>query len=115
MTKNLFQCPDDLPREDEFFDELLTGDDVRVERIVSHGHRTPEGEWYDQEQDEWVVLLQGESTLAWADGSTTDLEAGDAVYIPAHKKHRVASTTDDPPCVWLAVHGDLNVEDENHS
>lgn len=115
MVRNLFDWPDDLPRDKELFDELLTGDDVRVERIVSHGHETPEGDWYDQDTDEWVVLIQGRATLAWADETTTELEAGDAVFIPAHRRHRVASTTSDPPCVWLAIHGDLKRDDDGTS
>ncbi len=104
---NVFHIPDNLPQENEFFEELVNGNEVRVERIISHGHTTPEGEWYDQDTDEWVVLLQGESTLEWRDGSQIQLAAGDALFIPAHCRHRVSSTTENPPCIWLAIHGNL--------
>jgi cupin 2 domain-containing protein len=107
MTKyNLFDIPADLP-EDEFFERLAHGPSVRIERIISHGHTTPEGQWYDQPEAEWVVLLQGEATLAFDDGSQTELGAGDAVFIEAHRRHRVVRTTSKPPCVWLAVHGEM--------
>jgi cupin 2 domain-containing protein len=97
--------PAELPGDDEFFEVLARGEDVRVERIISHGHTTPDGEWYDQEDGEWVVLLQGEATLLWEDGSTTELGAGEAVFIEAHRRHRVVRTSSEPPCIWLAVHG----------
>ncbi len=105
--QNLFDIPAELPGDDEFFETLAGGDDLRIERIISHGHTTPEGQWYDQAMDEWVVLLQGEATLQWEDGRSTELAAGDAVFIAAHRRHRVVRTTRQPPCVWLAVHGHL--------
>jgi len=77
---------------------------VRIERIVSRGHTTPEGQWYDQDADEWVALLQGEASIAYADGTTAKLAAGDWICLPAHCRHRVASTSSEPPAIWLAVH-----------
>ena len=106
-TDNLFELPDELPSDDEFLEVLAAGEGLRIERIISHGHTTPKGQWYDQKTDEWVLLLQGEATLEWGDGEVTRLEAGDAVFIAAHRRHRVASTTSDPPCIWLAVHGKM--------
>ena len=105
---NVFELPDGLPGKAEFVEVLAGGDGMRVERIVSHGHTTPDGEWYDQEADEWVSLLQGEATLVWADGSKTELEAGDSLFIEAHRRHRVAWTSREPPFIWIAVHGDLS-------
>jgi cupin 2 domain-containing protein len=106
-TFNVFGMPEGLPGREEFFEVLARGDTVCVERIISHGHTTPAGTWYDQEQDEWVVLLQGQATIEWEDGSTTGLGAGDAVLIESRHKHRVARTSSEPPCVWLAVHGNM--------
>lgn len=107
-TDTLFKLPEGLPNDDEFFEVLASGDGLRIERIISHGHTTPAGEWYDQDTDEWVVLLQGEATLEWEHGEPTRLSAGSAVFIAAHQRHRVTATTSDPPCVWLAVHGQMN-------
>jgi cupin 2 domain-containing protein len=100
---NLF---DDLatPGGGERFDELLAGPGARIERIVSAGQATPEGEWYDQPGDEWVVLLAGRATLLFDRGARVELEPGDWLLIPAHARHRVETTSADPSCVWLAVH-----------
>lgn len=92
----------------EHFEVLAAGKDIRIERIISTGQTTPDGEWYDQRQDEWVILLQGEAKLAYEDGSTRALKSGDYVFIPAHQKHRVEYTSVEPPCVWLAIHADLD-------
>ncbi len=77
--------------------------EVRIERIVSHGHASPEGFWYDQDQDEWVVVLKGQARLRFQDGQI-ELKPGDFVNIPARKKHRVEWTTPHEPTIWLAVH-----------
>ncbi len=102
MTGNLFaDLPVHLP--DELFATLLAAANVRIERIVSHGHTSPEGFWYDQEQHEWVVVLKGAARLRF-ENDTVEMRPGDFVSIPAHKKHRVEWTTPDEPTVWLAVH-----------
>jgi cupin 2 domain-containing protein len=78
---------------------------VRIERIVSTGQASPPGFWYDQPDDEFVVLLTGGARLRFEDGEVTlDMKPGDWVEIPAHVRHRVESTQADPPTVWLAVH-----------
>jgi cupin 2 domain-containing protein len=104
---NLFELPKPLPTE-EWVETLAAGAENRIERIISTGQTTPVGQWYDQPQDEWVILLQGEARLSYADGSEQCLGAGDYVLIPAHRQHRVAYTSSDPPCIWLAVHGAIN-------
>lgn len=91
----------------ERVDNLLVGSDWRVERIVSWGDVTPEGEWYDQETDEWVVVVRGAASLCVeVDGKprTWGLGPGDSCFLPAHCRHRVGWTAPDEPTVWLAVH-----------
>lgn len=100
---NIFKLPQALPAA-EYFEPLLSNPHILIERIISTGQTTPPDQWYDQERDEWVVLLQGEATLGYGDGSTKVLTAGDWVLIPAHQKHRVEYTSVNPPCIWLAVH-----------
>jgi cupin 2 domain-containing protein len=100
---NLFALPP-LPTVSEIVDTLLAGECLRIERIVSTGQTTPAGKWYDQEGDEWVVLLRGDAELAFDDGTRCRLAAGDYLYIPAHQRHRVEYTSTSPPCIWLAVH-----------
>ncbi|MBW4651429.1 MAG: cupin domain-containing protein [Kastovskya adunca ATA6-11-RM4] len=103
---NIFHLPTELSAE-ELFEPLVSGEAVLIERIISTGQTTPEGEWYDQERYEWVILLQGEAKLTYLDGSSISLQAGDYVLIPAHQKHRVEHTSAEPPCIWLAVHANL--------
>jgi len=98
---NLFaDLPPHLPQE--VVHTLLTAAQVRIERIVSHGHASPEGFWYDQEQNEWVVVLKGAVRLRFEDG-TIEMKPGDFVNIPAHKRHRVEWTTPVEPTIWLGV------------
>lgn len=103
---NIFVLPEKLPSE-ELFEAILPDKGLLIERIISSGQVSPPGFWYDQDRDEWVVLLQGEAVLAWEDGRRRKLEPGDWAFIPAHVKHRVEYTSSEPPCIWLAVHGQL--------
>lgn len=94
--------------EEELHETLLQDDKrgILIERIISSGQASPPGFWYDQQQDEWVVLLQGRAGLAWDDGRAITLQKGDWVFIPAHTRHRLEWTSREPPCIWLAVHLD---------
>jgi cupin 2 domain-containing protein len=87
----------------ELFTTLVEADSVRIERIVTHGHSSPEGFWYDQDWHEWVVVLQGAARLRFED-EVVEMLPGHFLNIPAHRKHRVEWTTPDDPTVWLAVH-----------
>lgn len=100
---NLFEnLPSHLP--EELVEVLGKNESVRIERIVSTGHTTPEGEWYDQNEHEWVVLLKGAATLRFEnDPQPVQMRPGDFIIIPAHRKHRVERTSPDEPTVWLAV------------
>jgi len=100
--ENLFLLPVPLP-EEEVVEVLSRREGVRIERIISTGQSSPADFWYDQTEDEWVLLLQGSATLQWDDGSLTNLSTGDWLLIPARKKHRVDQTSTNPPCIWLAV------------
>jgi cupin 2 domain-containing protein len=92
-------------RAGEQVERLVGGRDFRIERIVSTGQASPPGFWYDQPDDEFVVLLAGAARLRFeGDDCSLDLEPGDWIEIPAHVRHRVEWTQADPPTVWLAVH-----------
>lgn len=90
---------------DEAVETLLCRPGLRIERIVSHGHVSPPGFWYEQPDDEWVLLVQGGGELEFSDGERVLLGAGDWLLIPAGCRHRVSAT--DPATVWLAVHAAL--------
>jgi cupin 2 domain-containing protein len=99
--KNIFDdLPQQLPRE--LVQTLIRAADVRIERIISHGHSSPPGFWYDQPQHEWVIVLKGTARLQFEDG-TVEMKPGDFINFPAHKRHRVDWTTPDEPTVWLGV------------
>ena len=100
---SLYDLPDRLPGA-ELSEPLAEGAGVLVERIVSTGQSTPQGEWLESTRDEWVVLLQGDAELGFDDGSRMTLSPGDHVLIEAMRRHRVERTSAEPPCIWLAVH-----------
>lgn len=100
---NLFKLiPGDLKRE--VFEPLLVNERIRIERIISKGHRSPDTGWYDQERNEWVMILKGEACIAFEKGETVELGEGDYIEIPAHKKHKVIKTSAKSETIWLAVH-----------
>src|SRR5436190_19843770 len=99
-TNLLADLPSNLSHE--LVQTLVTASGVRIERIVSYGHASPAGFWYDQGEAEWVAVLTGAARLRFEEG-TIEMRAGDFVNIPAHRRHRVEWTTPDEPTVWLAV------------
>jgi cupin 2 domain-containing protein len=112
QTRNLFA---DIPAQltGERFDSLVQNRHLKLERIVSRGHRSAVGDWFDQDRDEWVILLTGRARLHF-DGApdTTELKPGDYLHIPAHQRHRVTWTDPEQECVWLALHYQQNTHKE---
>lgn len=100
---NLFDgIPDSLGSEQ--VEEVLKRSGVRVERIVSRGQASPDGFWYDQAENEWVVVLRGRARLRFeGENEPRELKPGDYVDIPAHCRHRIEWTDPDNDTVWLAV------------
>jgi cupin 2 domain-containing protein len=106
QTGNLFSI-DTKRSPEEQIDTLISGRALHVERIVSMGHASPEGFWYDDSRAEWVVLLSGAATLEFEVGPRhLDMRPGDYVLIESHCRHRVAWTHADEPSVWLAIYFD---------
>jgi cupin 2 domain-containing protein len=89
------------PGPTEAFDRLLTRPGLRIERIVSHGHASPPDFWYDQPEDEWVLLLAGSASIGFEDGREMHLGPGDWLTLPAHCRHRVLRSAS--PTVWVAI------------
>ena len=103
-SKNIYKISGEYPVEQEVFESILSYGDVEIERILSSGQRTPEGQWLQQDEDEWVILLQGSSELSFEDGKRLTLNKGDYIFIPSDLMHRVEKTSTNPICIWLAVH-----------
>ena len=101
IVKNLFaEFPAGGDRES--FVTLFENADAKIEGILSRSYQTPPDFWYDQPDDEWVMVLRGNASLEFADGTMMELTTGDYLTIPRHVKHRVARTSDET--IWLAVH-----------
>ena len=100
---NIFDCiPENL--DAEVFERLIDGDAIRIERIISKGHSSPETGWYDQDNNEWLIVLKGEAILEFSEEAPIHLKTGDFINIAAHKKHRVKWTDPGTETIWLAVH-----------
>lgn len=106
--ENIFsRVPETIP--DEIFETIVQNETVKIERIISDGHTTPEESWYDQGHDEWVILVKGAAELVFEDDAQPlTLKPGDYVYIPAFCRHRVTRTDPNQPTIWLAVHLGFN-------
>ncbi len=100
---NVFE---DVPAEipEEIIREIFSAENVRIERIISKGHSSPENFWYDQQESEWIILLRGRAKLKFIDKSSpVELKEGDYLNIPSHLKHRVEWTDPVIETIWLAV------------
>jgi cupin 2 domain-containing protein len=94
--------PSDLG--EEVFELLVQTGNVKIERIISQGHSSPQKGWYDQDQNEWVIILKGEAIIAFENGQDIYLKKGDHLEIPAHTRHKVRWTIPKSETIWLAVH-----------
>ena len=101
---NLFaDIPPDLQQEQ--IDQILASPVVRIERIVSRGHASADGFWYDQDWHEWVSVLAGSAGVLFeGEDEPRTLRAGDHLLIPAHQRHRIVWTDPNRATIWLAVH-----------
>lgn len=102
MKSNIFEnIPYNIPKE--IFKPIIENDSVKIERIVSKGHLSPANFWYDQDKNEWVIVLKEKAILEFEYDSRIELNEGDYLNISAHKKHRVSWTDPEQETIWLAV------------
>jgi cupin 2 domain-containing protein len=102
MVKNIFELiPEDF--KEEITNLLFSSEKFRIERIVSKGHTSPKEGWFDQDENEWLILVDGFAGITFEDTSEILLNKGDYLFIPAHKKHKVTFTTKRRNSVWLAI------------
>lgn len=113
MNKNLFShIPNALP--EELTEILHQQHKLRIERIISKGHQTPDAFWYCQSQHEWVLLIRGQAQLEFDDQSIAELNVGDYLLIPAGRRHRVKWTAKDTETIWLAIFFDPETHEASH-
>lgn len=103
---NIYILSKTLSEEYELYQTILTKENIQIERIISTGQKTPDNQWLEQDRNEWVILLQGESEMSFENGESKFMRSGDYIYIPKNQRHRVKRTSKEPPCVWLAIHFD---------
>ena len=102
--KNIFDVKDiDFSAGKEITEILTSSENIRIEKIVSCGQITDKDYWYDQSQNEFVMVLQGEARILFDNGKEKHLSAGDYLEIPAHVRHQVSFTSANPVCIWLTV------------
>lgn len=99
---NIFDQVNKKTETEEIID-LLKNDNIRIERIISTGQSSPDNFWYEQTENEWVIVLNGCATLEFPENELIDLNAGDYVFIPSGLKHRINSTSSTEATIWLAV------------
>jgi cupin 2 domain-containing protein len=104
---NILTDPPQNNNDPESFEELIKTKDLLMERIVTGKKFKAPGPWYDQNRDEWVLMVKGNAELEFENKEIIFLKEGDYIFIPAHKRHRVRSVKQDQGCIWLAVHGDF--------
>ena len=114
MVKNLrydmkmneiFNFLADIPvdSKEEIFETLFSNGVAKIERIISYGQTSEENFWYDQDEDEFVLVLKGDATIEYDSNEIIELHQNDSLFIPAHQKHRVKYTSNTRPTVWLAI------------
>lgn len=96
---NIFDLPEQ-PLSQELISILAENENIRIERIISTGQVS---DWYDQNETEFVVLLQGSAIIEYENGKDAYLSKGDTLLINPHQRHRVSFTSTEPPCIWLCV------------
>lgn len=102
--KNLFEDIKIDKNSEEFID-ILNKPNIRIQRIVSNGQASKEGFWYEQEENEFVTILEGEAVLEFEDKDKSDivLKKGDFCNIEVKEKHRLKYTSIEEPTIWLAI------------
>jgi len=93
----------DRQSKEEIFNTVFSGKNIKIEKIISSGQTSPEEGWYDQQQQEWVILIEGKAILEFEHDQKKNLQKGDYLFIPAHTKHKVIYTSANPKCIWLAI------------
>jgi len=100
---NIFNIISAFPQNKEITETLASSESVRIERIISNGQTTDDNYWYDQSQNEFVIVLQGDARLFIENKGAVHLNKGDYLTIPTHCRHKVTYTSVNPACIWLAV------------
>jgi cupin 2 domain-containing protein len=105
VVKNIFGIIEPGNKRKEIFETLFSSDKIIIEKITSSGQNYLDEGWMIQENDEWVILLQGKAELLFENNNIVKMSKGDYIFIPRKLKHKLKFTSKKPCCIWLAVHG----------
>ena len=104
ILKNVFDLPEHVRSgarlNNEITEVIAVGGGARIERIISTGQVS---DWYNQDESEFVALLEGAAKIEYENGESVALSRGDTLIIKPHERHRVSYTSANPPCIWLCV------------
>ncbi len=101
MTNIFNNIPSEIPNE--IFEDIISTEKLRIERIISKGQTSPDNGWYDQNENEWLIVLSGYGVIEYINGVKVTLKQGGYLNIKAHEQHRVIETSSDEATVWLAI------------
>ena len=102
-NQNIFsEIPNSL--KEELFEDIISTENIKIERIISDGHSSPKEGWYESEQNEWVIVLEGDAILTLESGENITLKRGDYYNISAFTKHKVSQTSKSEKTIWLAIY-----------
>ena len=100
---NIFsQIPDSL--KEELFEDIISTNNIKIERIISDGHTSPKKGWYESRKNEWVIILEGDAVLTFENDKDVVLKCGDYFNISAFTKHKVSHTSKSERTIWLAIY-----------
>ena len=89
--------------DSEVFELIVKNENIKIERIISKGHKSPKTGWYDQTHNEWVVVIKGQAIITFEDRQLS-MSSGSYINIPAHTKHKVSCTDPEAETIWLVIH-----------
>ena len=91
-----------VDKSEEKFFEIFKNETIKIEKIVSNGQKSPQNFWYEEEKNEFVLVLEGFAIVEFEDFEV-ELKKGDCLNIKAYQKHRVKFTSQTEPTIWFAV------------
>lgn len=100
--QNIFKLQEKISKE--IFEEIANGSSFRMERIISPHMPNGASKWYEQEEHELVILLQGVAKIEYENSDIITLKQGDYITIKPMNKHRVYYTSKEPLAIWLTIH-----------
>lgn len=101
QKEELLRLPENWDGCEEYTETMLSGDNWRLERIISRGHVSPEGFWYEQNEDEWGRGAPRRGRNHVGRRNEMHVKKRRKRAYSAKCRHRVSRTSENPECIWL--------------